>query len=58
MKRGATCVYGFPGQECNVTADRTVNQKPYCFKHATIVENIRRSIDNNRPLLDRLAEDD
>ena len=55
MKRGAKCRYGVL---CSCTADavRTVNQLPYCERHATLVERIRRNVEKHSDLLERLAE--
>lgn len=55
MKRGAQCRYGAL-IACEHPAVRTVAQKPYCEKHATIVERIHRNVEENQLLLQRLAE--
>lgn len=53
MKRGSKCRYG-TFHACTADAVRTVNQKPYCERHAVMVERIHRNIEKHAPLLDRL----
>ena len=61
---GNRCQYGVLGINCNAPAP-TKRQRPsgrgtwdVCDWHAAILDRIRQSITENRPLLDKLAEFD